>query len=78
VPAAEPKTRQSGGGIFAHLKPKRAHAATVQVPMEAITWARFQRVILPAAQAIEILVPENGNFLAFVTAVNPEATPILQ
>jgi hypothetical protein len=77
----EPKA----GGVFGHLK---SNARTLGEVMDShplaplmtrtMTWEKFNREVLPAAEKVELLIPPHGNFTALLTAVNPDATPILQ
>ena len=77
-PAPPPAT---GEGVFAHLKPKgtgEVPKRTTQ-PAVTITWVKFHATVLPDAERIELLVPDGrGPFTALITAVNPDAPPILQ
>lgn len=78
VPAASVKPVE--GGVFAHLMPKGFNTppdgVTAAVTM---TWVKFAATMLPDATRIELLVPHgNAPFMAMVTAVDPEAPPILQ
>jgi hypothetical protein len=76
---APPKGEASGGGVFGHLQPKGAVATpAMRVPAQTMTWVKFKDAVLPTADRIEILAPSRGNYAAFVTAVDPEAPPILQ
>lgn len=77
--ATTPEARPSGG-VFAHLKPKGAAPAIAQPdpPAIPITWEKFAREVLPKAERIEYRVPSVGPFVALLTAVNPDAPPILQ
>jgi hypothetical protein len=76
VAAAEPPVV---GGVFSHLKPRKASSVnTLNVPPQTMTWEKFQRVVLPTVQRIEILAPDHGPFTSLVTAVNTDAPPILQ
>lgn len=65
------------GGVFAHLRTTKAIPDDGAPPV-VMTWEKFHRTVLPTATAIEVLIPARGNFAAFVTAVNPDAPPILQ
>lgn len=67
-------------GVFGHLKPKGAAPArpVLNVPLQVMTWVKFEQMVLPTAEAMEVEVPLVGNFVAFVTAVNADAPPILQ
>jgi hypothetical protein len=80
----KPKAREghaaaSASGVFGHL---RGLSATPQprdtTDVTAISWAKFARSALPTAETIECLVPVHGDFIAFVTAANPDAPPIVQ
>jgi len=72
-------TQPTPAGVFGHLvagaasPPLRAGSPSV-----TMTWAKFERNVLPTAAEIELLVPPVGNFAAYMTASNPEAPPILQ
>jgi hypothetical protein len=76
----EPKPGK--GGVFGHLKTKDAEPevrAAEGLPAKMITWEKFQRTVLPTARQIELYVPSKMNhFGAFLTAVYPDAPPILQ
>ena len=51
----------------------------MKIPPITMTWDKFQRTVLPTAEAIEYLVPSTRtSFAVLVTAANPEAAPILQ
>jgi hypothetical protein len=65
----------AGGGIFSHLRDLRASEG---IAVERITWAKFRRDVLTHVTALEVLVPQHGNFCALVTAVHADAPPILQ
>lgn len=73
----------SDSGVFSHLQPKLKHSGSShQTPLNAyrrpLTWTRFQRLVLPNAERIEVLAPAVGPYSALVTAVDPDAPPILQ
>lgn len=77
-PAAE-KGVAPAGGVFGHLKPKGATSApSMKVPAQTMTWAKFEREVLPTAEQIEIQAPLLGSYTSLVTAVNADAPPILQ
>ena len=64
--------------VFGHLK-KRPAPVHVEQPPVILTWEKFTRTVLPTAERIEYLVTfGRGPFFAFVTAVDPDAPPILQ
>lgn len=76
-----PATPAAAGGIFGSLKPKDAAAPanSMRPPPITITWDKFQRTVLPLADALEIYVPQQPQaFVALTTAVDPDALPILQ
>lgn len=64
--------------IFSHLKSKSPTARALAVPAQKITWERFRNEVLPNARKLTYKVPLRGPFIAFVTAEDPEAPPILQ
>lgn len=68
-------------GVFDHLKPKGAALAGggMKVPVQVMTWEKFQRTVLPGAQRIEFCAPgHHGGYASLVTAVHADAPPILQ
>lgn len=74
------------GGAFDHLREKQGKGGKVkplQLPPQRIGWDRFCLEVLvklsPAVLSLELLVPSGrAGFYGLVTAVNPEAPPILQ
>lgn len=75
---AIPVAKETGGGVFGHIKPKDAGGAIrpVTLPTATMTWEKFLRTVLQTAEKIEMLVPGTGSFIAFTTAANAEAPPI--
>jgi hypothetical protein len=72
---AEPETR---GGLFGHLKPKEA-AADLQLPAKTLTWVKFRDTVLPTVEKMALLVPSSSQaFSALVTAVHPDAPPLIR
>jgi len=68
-------------GVFDHLKPKGAARAGggMKLPVQVMTWEKFQRTVLPGAQRIEFCAPgHHGGYASLVTAVHADAPPILQ
>lgn len=66
-------------GVFGHLKPKSLQAIPdMKVPPQTMTWDKFQRTVLPTAERIEFKAPSRGSYTSLVTAVFPDAPPILQ
>ncbi|WP_225728929.1 MULTISPECIES: hypothetical protein [unclassified Nocardia] len=69
------------GGVFGHLVPAKKRRGTIDLDAEPVvmTWEKFARTVLPDAERIEFAVPrENANYGAMVTAVHPDAPPIVQ
>lgn len=66
-------------GVFGHLlaEAPAQHRLDVRVA-SAITWTRFVRDVLWSAVAVELRAPALGNYCALLTAVDPDAPPILQ
>lgn len=66
------------GSVFGHLKKPKA-APLVGLPQRTFTWVKFRDQILPLATKLEVLTPRGaGQFCALITAVNPDAPPLLQ
>jgi hypothetical protein len=75
APARAPEKK----GVFGHLKTSAPSAAEVDVPPVTMTWDKFSRTVLPAAESIEFFVPTtSASYLGLVTAKHPEAPPIIQ
>jgi hypothetical protein len=69
------------GGVFSSVKVKGSE--NVVKPLfghgATMTWDKFSRTVLPTAKKIEMYVPHHrDSFAALVTAVDPEAPPIIQ
>lgn len=66
--------------VFGHLLPKPAVKLTdIDATGSPMTWEKFARTVLDQRpDAIEINAPIRGNYSAMVTAVDPEAPPIVQ
>lgn len=73
-----PKQEKSADGIFEHLKPKGIKQPSLSIPAKVMTWEKFRQTVLPTAERMAFQVPSRGPFTALVTAVNPDAPPILQ
>lgn len=71
------KLERREGGIFDHLLPKR-EVKGVELPCTTMTWVRFWAEVLPTAKSIDFQVIVHGAYYGLVTAVNPDAPPILQ
>ncbi|HYO70333.1 MAG TPA: hypothetical protein VEU33_30065 [Archangium sp.] len=68
------------GSVFGHLQPKEAARATdLQLPAKTLTWVKFRDTVLPTAEKMELRVPSSSSaFSAMVTAVHPDAPPLIQ
>lgn len=65
-------------GVFDHLK-KPEGIKPVLLPPTKISWAKFERTVLPYAAKIEAYIPGSPQaFCGLITAVDPLAPPILQ
>lgn len=64
-------------GVFSHLK-KKDTRKFVSLGASVITWVKFARDVLPTIEQMDLWVPANGNFMAYLTAVHPDAPPILK
>lgn len=67
--------------VFAHLSPRPGAAPPTRAsgPVVKITFDKFRRTVLPTAVSIEFAVPDGkAPFAALVTAVDPDAPPIVQ
>lgn len=73
-----PKQEKSVDGIFGHLKQKLTKQPVLSIPAKVMTWEKFRQTVLPTAERMAFQVPSRGPFTALVTAVNPDAPPILQ
>jgi hypothetical protein len=76
---ADPKADAPGEGVFGHLKANGKQPSRMELPQKTMTWAKFRDTVLSGAEKIELIVPYSSHaFSAFVTAVDPEAPPLLQ
>lgn len=74
-----PKAEAPGeGGVFARLRGRDTEPPALTLPTQTMTWEKFQREVLPTAQKIEFHVPYKAQFAAMVTAVFPDAPPVIQ
>jgi hypothetical protein len=75
-----PRPVATAGGVFGHLTPKaKAAPSPLALPTQTMTWDKFRRTVLGNAIRVDLQVPASSDrFMALVTAVNPEAPPILQ
>jgi hypothetical protein len=71
---------EKAGSVFGHLKPKEEPwSADLQLPGKTLTWVKFRDTVLPTAEKMELRVPTSSPaFSALVTAVHPDAPPLIQ
>jgi hypothetical protein len=78
-PRVVPSTEADSAAVFAHLKPKKDPTVpAMQIPAVTLTWEKFQREVLAAADQIEYFTRSPGHYCALVTAANANAPAILQ
>ena len=80
APARAEETKDAGG-LFSDLTPKsgpKKVTPIVETPPVAITFEKFCKKVLPEALEIEVKMSPTVNLGAFVTAIEPDAPPILQ
>lgn len=66
-------------GVFDHLRKSPKKVNELELPAVRINWEKFQRTVLPQAYSIDLFTPSGAApFYGLVTAVDPEAPPILQ
>lgn len=73
-----PKEPVKRPGVFGHLKPKGAEVIGVEAPAAIMTWTKFEKTVLPGAEAIEVYVPSHGNFIALTAPVHADAPVIFK
>ncbi|MFZ6758375.1 hypothetical protein ACO0K9_14290 [Undibacterium sp. Ji50W] len=79
-PRATTKPEQSKG-IFSSIRPKEQQSisAFMRGPAITMTWDKFNRTVLPTADAVEFYAPKGKSpYVALTTASDPDAIPILQ
>jgi hypothetical protein len=72
--ATEPPAQ---AGVFAQLR-AQTPSRVVELPPQNMTWAKFERDILPNMRQLEVDCPRRGEYTALVTAEDATAPPILQ
>ncbi len=75
--------RTAVGGVFAGIPIKKKRCGgrdqEVEAPETVMTFEKFRRTVLPGAKKMELLVSDqDGPYAAFLTAVHPDAPPILR
>lgn len=72
---------KKSGGVFSNITPKEKVGAKenkLTMPNTTMTWAKFNRTILPTADKIEVQVDNPNRFMALVTAAVEGSENILQ
>jgi hypothetical protein len=75
---------RESNGLFSHVetKPPRVSAPPstkrISNTTQTMTFAKFQKDILPKALSMTLRVPNHGSFCALTTAVHQDAPPILK
>lgn len=70
---------QARGGVFGGIKAKgEVERKPLALPSQRMTWEKFARTVLPTVREIELCVPNHGDFVGLVTAVDQDAPPILK
>ncbi|WNG58757.1 hypothetical protein F0U59_31510 [Archangium gephyra] len=71
---------EKAGSVFGHLRSKEeVRASDLELPTRTLTWVKFRDTVLPTAEKMELLVPSlSSAFSALVTAVHPDAPPLIQ
>ena len=77
-----PKKKASGkssGGVFSGVKAKgTVTASNIKIPPTNISFSKFRASVLSDAESILYTPDAYGDYVAFLTAVNPDSPPILQ
>ncbi len=75
----EPST---SGGVFDHLRQRQAQENQLKLPEVTITWKKFSRTVLLSQQVSAMHLyadtSRRDSYAALVTAVDPDAPPIVQ
>lgn len=70
---------ESTGGVFGHLRANDSAALNLIGPAKPMTVSKFILDVLPTADRIQVKMEARGIPMAmFITAVDPEAKPIVQ
>lgn len=70
--------KPAGAGVFDHLRQKNKTATPMRLPEVTMTAVKFAHEVLPTAERMTLHVPDrHPGYTALVTAVHPDAPPIL-
>lgn len=67
--------------VFGHLKTKQSEPeiAKMDLPVQTMTWSKFQRTVLPNAKRVQYrVVPQLAPYVGITAPVDADAPPILQ
>lgn len=65
--------------MFSHLRGSKVEPFSIKPTVITMTWDKFSRTVLPTAEKIEFFARwQSDGYLAMLTAVYPDAPPILQ
>ena len=70
--------KQSDDRVFKAVKARGSTKMSYEIPVVAISFRKFWKTVLPLAESIEYVPDREGDYVAFLTAVDPDAPPILQ
>lgn len=75
-----PAVVQTGVFVGVAIKGEATRRVPLGHPVESgpITWAKFQRDVMPSALAIEVWVPQVCSLTSILTSQDPEAKPIMR
>lgn len=77
-PRTSPPTDQTANGLFGHLRPQEPKPNQTPSSGGTMTWVRFREKVLGSAVRIQVKAPSHGPYYGIVTAVDPDAPPLLQ
>lgn len=68
-------------GVFSNVPPKEKLNTTgsmIDIPTATMTWAKFERTVLPTAEKIEVKVDNPNRFMALITEAVPGSENIFK
>lgn len=80
VPSEAKQPESQNTGVFKALLDKQDAVSTslLDIGQSTMTWEKFERDILPTARKIEVQAYARSNYGGLITAVSPDAPPILK
>ena len=74
-----PRGAEANDGVFGHLKKTKVKQPLLKTTaVENISWAKFERTVLPSVLGMRATIPSAGAFFGLVTATHADAPPIIQ